>query len=73
MIKLCTNCHETLRYRTAIGQVATWDGYQVGNHTFCSRICEIQFDKLSNEEQKAEHYAWVREEALANSQADLDL
>ncbi len=70
MIKLCTNCHEALHFTTPSKQ---WAGYQVGNHHFCKRACEIQFDKLSHEEQKAAHYHWVRQQALADSQQQLDL
>ncbi len=61
-MKLCTNCHERIH----------WTAYVTSNDWyFCKRGCELQWNKLSNEAQKAAHYEWVREEALANSQSEL--
>ncbi len=60
-MKLCTGCHKPLNWKVYFTDHGRY---------FCARHCQIQFGKLSQEEQKAAHYEWVRQEALVNSQSD---
>ncbi len=63
-MKLCTNCHNEIVSGIRLkNEGPAW--------TFCSRPCEIQWNKLTAEDQLAAHYEWVREEALANCPHEL--
>jgi hypothetical protein len=52
---LCKNCHEPMTEAAVIRR-----------GVFCTPKCVHQWSKLSLEDARAMHYAWVREEAKAN-------